>query len=338
MATMSDTPGPEPVPELDPEVAEVWYELLHGNLEGKVPTISAENLAEVRAFPLSNRELALAGRSFDERPIDLSGPGGPIPTSLFTPHTGSGAEAVARHPAPCVVWVHGGGMVAGTRWAALEALDVADTTGAAVVSFDYRLAPEHRSPAAVEDCLAVVEAVIGGAAALGIDPDRVVLGGNSAGGGLAAAAALRLRDEAGPELAGLLLVCPMIDDRMETPSSRMAGDDVVWQRTSNEFGWRSLLGERFGSEDLTGHEVPSRATDLSGLPPTYIDVGSVDIFRDEDVAFASGIWAAGGAAELHVWPGGYHGFELMAPGAAISRAAVEARRSWFRRVVGSERG
>jgi acetyl esterase/lipase len=150
---------------------------------------------------------------------------------------------------------------------------------------------------------------------------------------LAAATALRVRDHGGPALAGLMLCCPMLDDRMTSCSSDQFDDVILWTRASNEFGWRSLLGDRFGTDEVTIYEVPGRATDLAGLPPTLVDVGSADLFRDEDVGFASTIWASGGDAELHVWPGGYHGFELLAPAATLSLDAAEARRRWIARTL-----
>jgi acetyl esterase/lipase len=144
---------------------------------------------------------------------------------------------------------------------------------------------------------------------------------------------LRVRGHGGPALAGLLLCCPMLDDRMTSCSSGQFDDALLWTRASNEFGWRSLLGERFGTDDVTIYDVPGRATDLSGLPPTLVDVGSADLFRDEDVAFASSIWASGGDCELYVWAGGYHGFELVAPGSTLAGDAAAARRRWMARTL-----
>ncbi|OHV30873.1 MULTISPECIES: alpha/beta hydrolase fold domain-containing protein [Pseudofrankia] len=118
-------------------------------------------------------------------------------------------------------------------------------------------------------------------------------------------------------LAGLLLLSPMLDDRMQAPSSHLTGD-LLWSRTSNQTGWRMLLGDRAGADGVSSYAAPGRATDLSGLPPTFIGVGSVELFRDGDVAFASTIWASGGDAELHVWPGGFHGIEDMAPHSALA--------------------
>jgi acetyl esterase/lipase len=162
-----------------------------------------------------------------------------------------------------------------------------------------------------------------------------VLVGGSAGGGLAAALALLARDRRGPALAGQLLMCPMLDDRNDTPSAHQMAGGRTWNRQDNHVGWTALLGAARGGPDVPPHAAPARAADLSGLPPTYIDVGSVDTFRDEDVDYATRIWQAGGVAELHVWPGGFHGFDGMAPHARISQAAVSARASWLRRVLAS---
>ncbi len=185
----------------------------------------------------------------------------------------------------------------------------------------------------MEDCYAGLVRAAEHARELGIDADRIIIGGKSAGGGLAAALALLTRDRGGPAPIGQLLLCPMLDDRNTTFSShQMAGVDI-WDRTSNATGWQALLGDRFGAPDLSPYAAPARATDLSGLPPAYIDVGSVETFRDEDVAYADALWRAGGQAELHVWPGAFHGFDSLAPEAALSQDARDARTRWLRRVL-----
>jgi acetyl esterase/lipase len=132
-----------------------------------------------------------------------------------------------------------------------------------------------------------------------------------------------------------MLLCPMIDDRNDTPSSLQMAGRAVWDRTSNETGWSALLGDRRGGPDVPAYAAPARATDLSGLPPTFIDVGSAETFRDEDVTYATRIWQAGGRAELHVWAGGYHGFDGSAPQAAISQDAKAARARWLHRILGT---
>lgn len=169
---------------------------------------------------------------------------------------------------------------------------------------------------------------------LGIDPDQIIVAGTSAGGGLAAGLALLARDRRGPALAAQVLMCPMLDDRNDTPSSRQMAGRGVWDSTANTTGWTALLGDACGGPDVSPYAAPARAVDLSGLPPAFVDVGSAETFRDEDVAYATRIWQAGGVAELHVWPGGFHGFDTLAPQAAISQEAKAARVRWLRRQLG----
>ena len=183
---------------------------------------------------------------------------------------------------------------------------------AVLVSVDYRLAPEFPDPYPVEDCYAGLVWTAENAAELGIDPERVIITGSSAGGGLSAGTALLARDRKGPKLIGQVLVYPMLDDRNETVSSHQYDGAGLWDRQSNLLGWTCLLGERRGTDDVSIYAAPARATDLSGLPPAFIDVGSAEVFRDEDVAYASALWAAGVQAELHVWPGAFHGSDLVA--------------------------
>jgi acetyl esterase/lipase len=212
-------------------------------------------------------------------------------------------------------------------------LDWAVEFGTAVVSVEYRTAPEDPDPAPIEDCYAGLVWTAEHASELGLDPGRVVAVGSSAGGGLVAGVALMARDNKGPALLGQMLMSPMLDDRNLTPSSNMLIGDGTWDRTSNDTCWEALLGDRHGGPDVSIYAAPSRAGDLSGLPPTFIDVGSVDLFRDEDIEFANNIWLAGGPAELHVWPGGFHGFDELAPQAPLSQAALRARGAWLQRLL-----
>ena len=141
------------------------------------------------------------------------------------------------------------------------------------------------------------------------------------------------RDHNGPAVFGQVLQSPMLDDRNDTPSARQMRGLGIWDQSSNETGWNALLGDGVpGGPDLSPYAAPSRAEDLSGLPPTFIDVGTAETFRDEDVAYASRIWQAGGRAELHVWPGGFHGFDMMVPTAAVSQDAKAARVRWLNRL------
>jgi acetyl esterase/lipase len=237
-------------------------------------------------------------------------------------------------PAPGVYFIHGGGMVLGDNRSGMQVmLDWIEQVGVIVVSVEYRRAPEQPYPAGFEDCFAGLEWTAAHAAELGIEPGRLLIAGPSAGGGLTAAVALMARDRGGPALIGQMLACPMLDDRNETPSSYELENEGTWTRTSNLTGWRALLGEAQGGQDVSPYAAPARAADLSGLPPAFLDVGSVDMFRDETLDYAARIWRAGGAAELHVWPGGFHGFELIAPAAAISIEARQARIAWLRRLL-----
>lgn len=241
-----------------------------------------------------------------------------------------------RGPVPVLVFVHGGGLVVGTPYDGLVPIaTLAHDAGFGVVSVDYRLAPEHPYPAAVEDVYATLAWVADHAAALEVDPDRIVIAGISAGGGLAAATALLARDRGGPALFAQLLLCPMLDDRNDSESATQMAGVGAWDRSANETGWSAYLGS--ARTDVPIYAAPGRAVDLSGLPPAYIDVGSAETFRDECVAYAARIWAAGGEAELHVWPGGAHGFDALAPEAILSRDAMHARARWLARILAHRR-
>ncbi len=235
---------------------------------------------------------------------------------------------------PGLYFIHGGGMVAGNHRTGIDGvLEWMAEIPMVAVSVEYRLAPEHPYPAPVEDCYAGLAWVGEHAVELGIDPGRVVIAGGSAGAGLAAATALAARDRGGPRVRGQLLMCPMIDDRALTPSSTELVGEGVWDSVSNATGWSALLGAAAGGPDVPPYAAPARATDLTGLPPAFVDAGSVETFRDEAVDYASRIWQAGGQAELHVWPGGCHGFDDIVPHAPISREARAARIHWLRRLL-----
>ena len=221
---------------------------------------------------------------------------------------------------PCLYWIHGGGMIMGS----LEADDArlveyALAAGCVVVSVDYRLAPEHPYPAGVEDCYAGLVWTAGHTGELGIG--AIAVGGASAGGGLAAATALVARDRGGPALAFQLLCYPMLDDRNETPSSFM--EVPCWGRRENTFAWTALLGP--SPADVSPYAATARATDLSGLPAAFIDVGQADIFRDECLDYARRLAQAGVPTEFHLYPGACHGWDSLVPDAKLSRRAVRER-------------
>jgi len=230
--------------------------------------------------------------------------------------------------------IHGGGMVTGDRFTSVvRALELVEQFDAVAVTVEYRLAPEHPDPAPITDCFVGLTWTVAHAEELEFDPGRLIILGGSSGGGLAAGATLMARDSGAPRLAAQVLIAPMIDDRNETLSSHQIVGMGVWDRASNEAGWDALLGDRRGTDQVSIYAAPARAADLAGLPPTYIDCGSTEVFRDETMAYAAGIWAAGGVAELHVWPGAHHGFDRMFPDAAISIRARRARTDFIARTV-----
>ncbi len=236
---------------------------------------------------------------------------------------------------PCFYHIHGGGMIRGT----IDGEDpqmaaFVEQVGCVVVSVEYRLAPEHPHPAPVEDCYAGLRWTAQHAAELRIDPERIAVGGESAGGGLAAATVLLARDRGGPRVAFQYLIYPMLDDRNETPSSReFTGDWPTWPREMNLLGWRALLGDAVGGPEVSAYAAPARATDLANLPPAYLDCGNLEVFRDEDIAYAQRMLQAGVPVELHCWPGVYHGWELGAPEADVTKRAFAARYAAMRRAL-----
>lgn len=320
-----------PPPPFDPELSAAL-----GMIRGQFPRLSTlESIAEVRQAridtlpPVTDDDLRLDGAFEVEERAVPGPPGAPdVPLLICRP---VGAEA----PYPAIYHIHGGGMVLGDNRTDLPEtlLPWAKELGTAVVSVDYRLAPEHPHPAPVEDCYAGLVWTHEHAAELGVDPERIIVAGTSAGGGLSAGVALMARDRGGPPLLAQMLLCPMLDDRNDSPSARQMDGLDFWDRTANHVGWTALLGDARGGPDVSPYAAPARAADLSGLPPAFIDVGSAETFRDEDVAYAVRIWQAGGQAELHVWPGGFHGFDGIVPHAAISRDAREARVRWLRRLL-----
>jgi len=225
-------------------------------------------------------------------------------------------------PLPLYLSIHGGGYVLGS---ALDTapLDthMADTLGCAVAAVEYRLAPEHPYPAPLDDCFDALQCLWQHADALGFDRDRFAVGGQSAGGGLAAALALRARDEGDARLCFQLLVYPMLDDRSAFGQPDGLTGEFIWTRECNAIGWDCYLG---GQEADTAYAVPARCENLCGLPPAWICTGQLDLFLDENIAYARRLMAAHVPTELHVIPGAYHGFE-MAADARITRESISAR-------------
>lgn len=300
---------------------------------GTPPVFTLEGMPAARAasgafFP--SAEQVIGDRPIDTEDRTIPGPAGEpdITVTILRPRGLTGVV-------PGLYNIHGGGMMTGHRVMDTGRLaDLVETLGVVAVNVEYRLAPEHPHPAPVEDCYAGLVWMAANAAELGVDADRIIIMGGSAGGGLSAGVALLARDRRGPALIGQLLLCPMIDDRNDTVSSHQYPDSGTWTRQNNDIGWKALLGGAAGTPDASPYAAPLRATDLTGLPPAYIEVGAAEVFRDENVEYASRIWAVGGNAELHVWAGAFHGFDIFAPESIVARAAIAARESWFRRILG----
>jgi triacylglycerol lipase len=237
----------------------------------------------------------------------VPGPAGAaeVPVLIYRPRRAKGALPVFLH-------IHGGGYVFGSAAASgPDCVATAHAIGCMVVSVDYRLAPETPAPGAVEDCYAVLAWLNREAVALGIDPARIAVGGESAGGGLAAALCLLARDRGEYRICFQRLVYPMLDDRTCTrPRANPHVGDFVWRPAYNVFGWRAYLGAEPGGDGVSPYAAPARAPDLSGLPPAYLCVGALDLFLEEDMDYAGRLLAAGVPTELHVIPGAYHAFEL----------------------------
>ncbi|MDR2453203.1 MAG: alpha/beta hydrolase [Bifidobacteriaceae bacterium] len=293
------------------------------------PRLADLPLAESRALAPLAQDAALArGGRFEVSWRAAPGAPGQDPLPLLVCQPAGGAA-----PRPALYYIHGGGLVTGNATSGIDlALDWAERFGLAVVSVDYRLAPETPHPGPVEDCYRGLVWLSAQAGELGVDPGRVVVAGVSAGGGLAAATALMARDRSGPPVWAQLLASPMLDDRNNSASARqMVGS--VWDARDNEIAWTALLGAERGGPGVSPYAAPARAADLAGLPPTFLDIGSAETFRDEVVDYAARLWRAGGDCELHVWPGGFHGFQATAPAAALSRAAAGCQAAWLERVL-----
>jgi acetyl esterase/lipase len=290
-------------------------------------TITVDNLAERRARRLPATVADTSDVSLAKRNIPGL-PGAPtVPLYIYRPSGTVGAL-------PTIYHIHGGGFVAGSA-AQLEAAhrNVVRSLGCMLISVDYRLAPEERFPGAIEDCFAGLCWVIEHAPQLGVDISHLGLAGESAGGGLAAALALMARDRNIQPLAFQHLTYPMLDDRTcIRPDPNPFAGEFSWHAPNNRFAWNAMLGHAPGRDNVSCYAAPARATELAGLPPTFLSVGALDLFVEENLEFGRRLMRAGVPVELHVWPGAIHGFDLVVD-AHVAMEANRASRTALRRFL-----
>ncbi|MFB6722324.1 alpha/beta hydrolase [Kribbella sp. NPDC056345] len=286
------TPWLAMLPEIDLSDMSLLRERA-GDIQSLVPPVVVPDGIEIR-------EVTIRGRD-----------GYDIRAKVYAPAEKDGLR-------PGFVSIHGGGFVMGDiDMMEQGAVDIAAGAGAVVVSPDYRLAPEHPFPAGLEDCYATLEWLAANTAELGVDPERIAVGGVSAGGGLSAAVALLARDRKGPAICFQVLEIPELDDRLETPSMREFVDTPLWNRPAAEYSWKYYLS---GTPETLGlqYAAPARAEDLSGLPPAFVSVSEFDPLRDEGISYAQRLLHAGVSTELHHYRGTFHGSSLV-PTAEVSK-------------------
>lgn len=293
------------------------------------PPLLKEGLQERRneMGAMMKRERSVIHPSIVHEKRATTGPNGEVKLAILRLKNG------AEGPRPAIYYIHGGGMVFGSRFFGIDTtFEWIKQLDVVVISVEYRLAPEFPDPAPIEDCYAGLKWLGEHTAELGINPEKIMVAGHSAGGGLAAGTALLVRDRGGPKLCAQCLIYPMLDDRMITTSSQQYMDEGTWTGKNNIVAWDWLLAGKRGAKDVSIYAAPARALDLSGLPPTWIDVGGAELFRDENVAYATKLWEAGVQTELHVWEGGWHAFDIYAPASKLAKVCLETRFSWIRRV------
>lgn len=309
---------------MDPQVLGFLQPLMEAAAQLDPPTVGDVATRRERAVPFF--QVLAAGRP----PVDgvqahhysvTAADGTELPLTWYVPDSGL--------PGSAALYLHGGGMI----YSLAETAPAYDAgvrgyvaaSGVPMLVVDYRVAPEHPGLTPVEDCYAALCWLAEHAGELGVDPARLAVAGDSAGGGLAAGVSLLARDRGGPALALQLLIYPMLDDRTTIPDPALPPEFLTWTYEDNVTGWGALLGDLAGGDDVSPYSAPSRAADLSGLPPTYLDTGDLDIFRDEDVLYAQRLSAAGVSTELHVHAGCPHAFEALAPAAQVSQRVFADR-------------
>jgi acetyl esterase/lipase len=292
---------------LDPELEPL--SLFAADVEALKSGSASELMTQMLAVPPPVSE------QIETREVFLPGPKGApeVRALLFTPKQPDG-------PMPAILHIHGGGYVMGApEMSSANCIAYAETFGAVVLSVDYRLAPAAKYPAAVEDCYAALAWLVAQTDKLGVDSERIIVSGESAGGGLAAALALLVRDRGDYKLAYQHLIFPMIDDRtaIDADPSPYLGQ-FVWTRETNAFGWAALLDRAPGGADVPPYAAAARAQDVAGLPPTFLACGALDLFIEENLDYARRLIRAGVPTELHVYPGAPHGYQMV-PDSQVAR-------------------
>jgi len=320
----------DPLSLVDPELRPAARAFLRS---GGFPPLSDKTLSQIRQGGPIKGTTALFKPLLPEIPVSerrIPGPEGAPEITLYLINTRRGASR------PAILHTHGGGYIAGTaKWVCRDLQELAAELDCAIVTVEYRLAPETRYSGSIEDNYTGLRWVFAHAAELGIDPKRIAVMGQSAGGGHAALLALTARDRGEVPVLFQALIYPMLDDR--TGSTRVVPPHIgklVWTAEANRFGWRSFLGTDPGGADVPAAAVPARATKLEGLPPAFIGVGSIDLFVDEDIEYARRLINAGVATELLIVPGAFHGFDVFARDTEVVKrftaAKVNALRKAFR--------
>jgi acetyl esterase/lipase len=269
-------------------------------------------------------------------PILLPKPKAPAGVTIEQVKTSGGLNLRIYSPTgqrtrAAMLYIHGGGMMIGS-----PAMDDALLSSTAaeldivIVSPDYKLAPEHPYPAAIDDCHGTWRWLQENLSQRGIDGNRIAIGGESAGGGLAAGLVLRIHDEGGPQPVAQWLFCPMLDDRTALDRSLDDIDHFVWNNKMNLVGWKSYLGRHFGTDQVSAYAAPARRTSLEGLPKAWIGVGDVELFYEENKAYANQLSAAGVSCELEIVAGAPHAFEGLAPDSELAKDYLAKAKAWLK--------
>lgn len=322
--TLAAVGAVDPLKFVDPELRAAAQAML----AQPVPAMTRQALPSLRASWVAPATLPPPAPAVDLRHIPS--PHGEPAVSVQV--IGANPRGAAR---PAILHIHGGGMISGRAQNMTSFCQtVAAELDCVIINVDYRLSPETPYPGPVEDNYRALEWVYRNAAALGVDPLRIAIMGESAGGGLAALLAIVARDRGEVPICCQILLYPMLDDR--TGSTRPVPPHIGgigWSAEANAFGWSAFLGVPAGSDRVPPNAVPARVANLDGLPPTFIGVGAIDLFVDEDIAFARRLIEAGVPTQLHVTPGAYHAFDFVVPTARVSREFTAAWKSALKAAI-----